>query len=81
MFVTILKVGRSEWADTFQDEDEKTAREHLEKIMNHYKHNGYIVTKTRGRGFITGATIKPDPNDIFSRGKGQKTAFWRIVNR
>ena len=73
MFVIILKVGRSGWCDTFVQEDKKTADQQA--------HNGYIVAKTRGRGFIEGRTIKPDPNDIFGRAKGQKTAYWRIVER
>lgn len=81
MFVIILKVGRSEWCDTFVQEDKKTAVERLNKIADQQAHNGYIVAKTRGRGFIEGRTIKPDPNDIFGRAKGQKTAYWRIVER
>ena len=55
--------------------------ERLNKIADQQAHNGYIVAKTRGRGFIEGRTIKPDPNDIFGRAKGQKTAYWRIVER
>lgn len=78
MFVTFLKVGRSDWAETFENPIKEMAVAGIDKIAEHFGGDGYKVKEYKKKGVVKGYRLTPDKHDIFGRGKGKHTTWWEV---